>query len=75
MKYSVLSKIQIMVEIQTSQPWPEDVTVKQVREQSSRESLEKLAIIFKGNGSITHPQGVRVVGTPEVTVVLIKENE
>jgi len=73
MGYTVRSKINLVVEVTTTQPWPEDVTVKQVREQSSREALEKLEAIFRGNGSILHPSGVKVVGVPDVTVVSVRE--
>ena len=63
------AKVRVTVEVDAG-PWGQDCTAQQVFDQASREAPQKVMNTLSKLGS-----GVRLVGKPKVTMVLVREND
>lgn len=67
------ARVLVLVEVSDQSTWAADVTVKQVREQAGREAVELIQNRMIESGRPL--AGIKVLGTPQVTVVSITEKE
>lgn len=67
------AQVKLVLQINGSSTWGDDCTVDQIRKQAIDEALGKIEKLMRGTGSVLHPQGVEVLGRPEVTVVSFRK--